>query len=93
PVTAIERKNGAWEIRASEHSIKTEAVVLATNAYNQNTNINKASTYTPVHFFQVATRPLDEELLKRILPEQQGCWDTAMIMSSIRRDRAGRLIL
>ncbi|WP_372762025.1 NAD(P)/FAD-dependent oxidoreductase [Pseudoalteromonas sp.] len=93
PVTAIERKNASWEISTSAYNIKTEAVILATNAYHQHANISAAPTYTPVHYFQAATRPLDEALLKRILPEQQGCWDTAMIMSSIRRDQAGRLIL
>lgn len=93
PVTAIERKNTLWEIRTPTYTIKTEAVILATNAYHQYANICAAPIYTPVHYFQAATRPLDEELLKRVLPEQQGCWDTAMIMSSIRRDQAGRLIL
>lgn len=93
PVTAIERKNESWEIRTSAYNIKTEAVILATNAYHQNVNICAAPIYTPVHYFQTATKPLNEELLKRIIPGQQGCWDTAMIMSSIRRDQAGRVIL
>lgn len=93
PVTAIERKNESWEIKTSAYNIKTEAVILATNAYHQHAGISASPIYTPVHYFQAATRPLDEELLKRILPEQQGCWDTALIMSSIRRDQAGRLIL
>ena len=44
-------------------------------------------------FFQVATRPLDDASTRAILPERQGCWDTALVMSSFRRDAAGRLIL
>jgi len=92
-VNAIERKNQSWEIETSTYNIKTEAVILATNAYHQSVNISAAPIYTPVHYFQTATKPLDEELLKRILPGREGCWDTATIMSSIRRDQAGRIIL
>jgi len=93
PVTAIERNNETWEITTPEHNIKADAVILATNAYHQSLPISAAPIYTPVHYFQTATKPLDEALLKKIIPEQQGCWDTAMVMSSIRRDKAGRLIL
>ncbi|NQY50429.1 MAG: FAD-binding oxidoreductase [Colwellia sp.] len=93
PVTAIARKNETWEIKTFEHVIKADAVILATNAYHQHLHVSAAPIYTPVHYFQTATKPLDEALLKKIIPEQQGCWDTAMIMSSIRRDQAGRLIL
>jgi len=93
PVTAIERINETWEIKTSEHIIKTEAVILATNAYHKSLLVSAAPIYTPLHYFQTATKPLEESLLKKIIPEQQGCWDTAMIMSSLRRDQAGRLIL
>ena len=37
--------------------------------------------------------PYSPALLDTILPGGEGCWDTALVMSSIRRDRAGRVII
>ena len=48
---------------------------------------------TPVHYFQCATPPLSAELRAKILPGREGCWDTAMVMSSFRLDGAGRMII
>jgi len=92
-VTAIERKNNAWEITTPSFQLKSDAVVLATNAYHKNISRCSPPSFTPVNYFQTATKPLSRELLNKILPERQGCWDTAMIMSSVRRDQAGRLII
>jgi len=92
-VIAIERNNGLWKIRTPTYTIGSDAVVLATNAYHQKIMASSAPVYTPVNYFQTATKPLTKELLKRILPERQGCWDTAMVMSSLRCDKAGRLII
>jgi len=46
-----------------------------------------------VTFFQLATAPLGDNLRAGILDGQEGCWDTANVMTSIRRDAAGRLII
>jgi glycine/D-amino acid oxidase-like deaminating enzyme len=48
---------------------------------------------TRAGYFQVATRPLPQDMLKRILPGGEGCWDTATVMSSFRLDRHGRLLV
>lgn len=93
PVTAIERKAESWHISTAEYNIKSDAIVIATNAYHQGINSAPAPIYTPVNYFQTATKPLPSDVLKKILPERQGCWDTAMIMSSVRCDQAGRLII
>lgn len=93
PVTAIERKAQSWHISTAEYNIKSDAIVIATNAYHQDINSSPAPIYSPVNYFQAATKPLPSDFLKKILPERQGCWDTAMIMSSVRCDQAGRLII
>src|SRR5690606_10087674 len=38
-------------------------------------------------------RPLSASALERILPGKEGCWDTATVMSSVRLDRDGRLVV
>lgn len=94
PAVSIERAGDHWLVHTSSHTVQSKSILLATNAYHQDLMINHAMPqYTPVYYFQAATRPLPEDVLERILPERQGCWDTATIMSSIRRDQAGRLII
>ncbi len=94
PVVSIERAGDRWLVRTSTNTVEANGILLATNAYHQDLSISNAMPqYTPVHFFQAATRPLPEAILERILPERQGCWDTALIMTSLRRDAAGRLII
>ena len=46
-----------------------------------------------MHYFQLATNPLPDDLRAAILPGGEGCWDTAQIMSSFRLDKFGRLII
>ena len=63
------------------------------NAYqdlNEEQNTGKFST---VYYSQFATRPLNSNEMSTILPNKEGCWDTATIMSSFRVDDAGRVII
>ncbi len=94
PVKSITRKDNCWQVCTHNHRIEADGILLATNGYHQALPLAGAEpSYTPVYYFQAATRPMSADLLERILPERQGCWDTAMVMSTIRRDAAGRLIV
>lgn len=94
PVVSIERNGSRWLVRTRKNTVEANGILLATNAYHRDLSLDNATPqYTPVHFFQAATQPLPAEVLQRILPERQGCWDTATIMTSLRRDEAGRLII
>ena len=48
---------------------------------------------TQQSYFQLATAPMPDALRATILPGAEGCWDTAMVMSSFRIDQAGRMII
>ncbi|MEL6532001.1 MAG: FAD-binding oxidoreductase, partial [Pseudomonadota bacterium] len=63
-----------------------------TNAYTDTLWPGLARSYTPIHYFQLATAPLGDRV-RAILPERQGLWDTGRIMVSLRRDMADRLII
>ncbi|MGL6160689.1 NAD(P)/FAD-dependent oxidoreductase [Microbulbifer sp.] len=94
PVVSIERKGSRWRVRTPTNTVEANGILLATNAYHRGLLVGNATPqYTPVYFFQAATQPLSAETLERILPERQGCWNTATIMTSLRRDEAGRLII
>ena len=93
PVTRVERKNGAWCVHANGHTVTVPRLLLATNAYHQLAEGAYAPEYVVVSYSQFATAPLTQAQRSRILPGREGCWDTALVMSSIRTDEKGRLIV
>ncbi|WP_353475786.1 FAD-binding oxidoreductase (plasmid) [Salipiger sp. H15] len=92
-VTGVARSGSGWEIRAGGHRVRAGALLMATNAYHQGFADPFSPAYVAVHYSQFATAPLPAEVRARLLPGGEGCWDTALVMSSFRTDRAGRLIL
>lgn len=93
PVTAIAREGDAWVLTANGHRLRARALLVATNAYHLGIKTPFRPEYVAVSYCQFATAPLSEAQRARILPGGEGCWDTALVMSSFRMDRAGRLIV
>lgn len=93
PVQSITRQVDLWHVTSGPHRLKARRLLVATNAYHQTLGPAFRPDYVPVHYCQYATDPLSPALLDTILPGNEGCWDTALVMSSVRRDRAGRLII
>lgn len=93
PARALERTGDHWEVKTKSGSVKAQHVIVATNAYSNDQLLGQTSRFTQVHYFQFATEPLTSGERKSILPNQEGCWDTALVMSSFRFDRAGRLLV
>lgn len=93
PVSSVEHRAGAWQLTANGHTLRARALLVATNAYQLGLTGPHRPAFSTVYFSQFATDPLPDRLRARILPGGEGCWDTALVMSSLRLDRAGRLIL
>jgi glycine/D-amino acid oxidase-like deaminating enzyme len=93
PVTAIERKADTWLVRSNGRTVTAKALLLATNAYHVGIRLPYAPQYTPVSYCQFATEPMPDSARRTILVGGEGCWDTAMVMSSFRLDQAGRMII
>lgn len=93
PATSIERRGDTWLVTANGHTVRARALLLATNAYQAGVDLPYAPHYTPVSYCQFATEPMPDALRETILAGGEGCWDTALVMSSFRIDQAGRLIL
>ncbi len=91
PASSFRHENGVWRVLTHRGTISAQYLIQATDSYECRSG--QPATMTPVRYFQCATPPLSAELLARILPRREGCWDTAMVMSSFRLDRAGRLII
>jgi len=87
---AITEDADGWTVRTEGGSVKAGKLIQATNAYGTGAATDNA--IVPAHYFQLATAPLPEAVRRTILMGGEGCWDTALIMSSFRLDQAGRMI-
>lgn len=90
PVSAFLREDGRWVLDTPKGRVSASRVLVATNAYHLPIPGMARAQTSLVHFFQAATEPVETA---DILPGEEGCWDTALVMSSFRRDTAGRLII
>ena len=90
---SVTRDGAGWRIETPSGRITAGKLLLATNAYATRIPGLDNPSVIPVHYFQAATEPLSPALRDRILASGEGCWDTALIMSSWRMDQAGRLVI
>ena len=93
PVLSVARQYGEWVINAAQGTVRARKILIATNAYHQPVKGADVPSTTPVHYFQLATTPLGHNLATQVLPGGEGCWDTGTVMTSFRKDQAGRVIL
>lgn len=91
-VRKLAREGNTWRVDTDGATVRAGHVILATNAYTDALWPGLSEVYTPISYFQIATEPLGDAA-RAILPGGHGLWDTAPIMTSLRRDRAGRIIL
>ncbi|MFU1476572.1 NAD(P)/FAD-dependent oxidoreductase [Roseovarius sp. C7] len=91
-VSSLARKDGLWRVETVQGTLLARHVILATNAYTDTLWPGLQRSFTPIHFFQLATPPLGAEAA-HILPERQGLWDTGRVMMSLRRDAQDRLVI
>jgi glycine/D-amino acid oxidase-like deaminating enzyme len=91
-VLKLLRDNNHWQIETSRGALRAGKVILGTNAYTDDLWPDLKKVFTIIHYFQLATTPLDASA-NDILPGRQGLWDTAQIMFNIRRDAYDRLLV
>ncbi len=91
PVTRYWQDGTGWQVETPQGSVTAQTLIQATNAYEW--RVQPISTFTPVYYFQFATKPLSDHLRAAILAGGEGCWDTATVMSSFRMDASARLIV
>lgn len=93
PVISASFENGAWRLMTDHGCLSAGALLVATNAYHTGLADISTPAMPVVQFFQLATEPAGDNRVGEILAGGEGCWDTGMVMTSLRRDRAGRIIL
>jgi hypothetical protein len=95
---SLKKTGDSWKISTKEGTIIADKVILCTNAY---TNLvsgnslwpNLARSIIPLYSFQVATKPLGDNLRKVILPGGHTVSNTRRLMLYYRFDEKGRFVL
>ncbi|REC55517.1 FAD-binding oxidoreductase [Rhodosalinus sediminis] len=93
-VTETEYENGVWRLRTGQGGrVTARRLLMATNAYHRPPRGAAQPRTAALHFFQLATAPLEPDWVAEVLPGGEGAWDTGTVMTSLRRDASGRVIL
>lgn len=92
PAISTQQDGSGWRVTTPKGSVSGKWIIVASEAYSTGPweAIRQEQVYLP--YFNLATKPLAPHLLKTILPQRQGVWDTKEILSSFRMDQAGRLV-
>jgi glycine/D-amino acid oxidase-like deaminating enzyme len=96
PATAIARQDGRWVVTTEAGTVRARALVLATNAYTGNFNRALAPaiarSVVPVLSWQMATRPIGDNVARSVIPGRQAMSDTHGELYFARWDARGRLV-
>jgi glycine/D-amino acid oxidase-like deaminating enzyme len=92
PVIGTGEAAGRKVVKTAAGEVHGDWVIVATDAYSTGPfeQVRREQVHLP--YFNLATRPLGDNLRRTILPNCEGCWDTMEILSSFRMDQAGRLV-
>ncbi len=92
--TGLERANGKWIVSTRQGATVTaDRVVLATNGYTGDLWPHLRQTIIAANSFQVATKPLSDNVRKSILPGGQATSDSRRVVLYYRLDHTGRFLL
>lgn len=93
-VTSLARENGKWIVGTARGAkVTADRVVLATNGYTGDLWPHLRQTIIAANSFQVATKPLSDNVRKSILPGGQATSDSRRIGLYYRLDHTGRFVL
>jgi glycine/D-amino acid oxidase-like deaminating enzyme len=93
PVISYEKNKEGWKLSTPAGTVTAKSVIVAVHAYPDHAFASGKKAMIRMNFFQFATPPLPEDVLKTVIPGHHGTWDTNLILSSYRLDAAGRLIV
>ncbi|SDI97167.1 Glycine/D-amino acid oxidase [Pseudomonas flavescens] len=93
PVKALTRCGDAWQVRGGQGAVNAQKVIISTGAYTEGEWTQLQRHYFRGYYLQVASTPLHGAAAEQVLRHGQGSWDTRKVLSSIRRDADGRLLL
>jgi len=93
PATALVRENQGWRVETPGGAMIADQVLLATNAYTDALWPGLRQSIIPMFSYQVATRPLGDNLRRSILAGGMPVADTRRLLNYFRLDHTGRLVV
>jgi glycine/D-amino acid oxidase-like deaminating enzyme len=90
--TSFKQVGNQWRVQTANGAVTADWIVVGTDAYGTGPWLPIRREQVHLPYFNLATKPLSDNVKNSILPERQGAWDTKEILSSFRFDRAGRLV-
>ncbi|TWF43408.1 NAD(P)/FAD-dependent oxidoreductase [Neorhizobium alkalisoli] len=91
-VTGTSETAGKKIVTTAGGKVSADWIIVATDAYSTGpwASVRREQVHLP--YFNIATKPLGDNLRRTVLANSEGCWDTKEILSSFRMDQAGRLV-
>lgn len=94
PALSMRRDGSHWIVECpNERTVKARQVIVATAAYADDLVPHLKHSIVPVRTAQVATAPLPDSILSRILPGRQCASDTRRLLTSFRLSPDNRLVM
>lgn len=93
PVQTLEKQGDGWLVKTAKGEVSAAKVVISTGAYTEGDWSNLKQQFFRGYYYQIASKPLHGAAADAVLKHGQGSWDTRLVLSSIRRDDEGRLLL
>lgn len=91
PVLSIDRSGTDFQLRTPIGTVQCPQVLICTNAYGRLPQVH--GSVAALRTAQVATRPLDANMLAAILPGHESVSDTRRLLTSFRITADRRLIM
>jgi glycine/D-amino acid oxidase-like deaminating enzyme len=81
-----------WQAQTPQGQVKAGWLIMATDAYTAHIHPELRQEQILLPYFNFATQPMTPAQQESVLPGLEGAWDTRQILTSFRRDAAGRLV-
>ena len=96
PAVSMAHQDGRWRVTTAKGSVTARALVLATNAYTGEFEPGLApeiaNEVIPVLSWQMATKPVSDNIAKTVIPGRQAMSDTHRELFFARWDVRNRLV-
>ena len=93
PALHLAKDGKGWRVETRRGAVTAERVLIATNGYTGDLWPGLKQSLVPVNSFQVASRPLTDNLRATVLPGGQPVSDTRRLLRYFRLDPEGRLMM
>ena len=93
PALRLAQESSGWRVETPNGALAAERILIATNGYTGDLWPGLKQSVVPVNSFQVASRPLSDNLRATVLPGGLPVSDTRRLLRYFRLDPSGRMMM